>query len=61
MEALNYPPAEDGSASYTANPYLIDVSLLKKPTNVSSDKELEVEVTKICETLKDTCKHKDYL
>ena len=38
--------------------YQIDLSLITKPTNIRTERELEVEITKICETLKDTCKIK---
>lgn len=48
---------EDGTAT---NPYLVDLSNLRRPTNIRSDKELEAEVSKICETLKDTCKRLAY-
>ena len=36
--------------------YRIDVSGLSKPTNIRSDRELEIEISKICDILKDTCK-----
>ena len=37
----------------------INTSGLKKPTNIRNDKEVEGEITRICETLKDTCKSQD--
>ena len=32
---------------------------LKKPTNIRNDKELEAEISRIVDTLKDTCKYTD--
>ena len=37
----------------------VNIQGLKKPTNIRNDKELEGEITRICETLKDTCKYFD--
>ena len=34
----------------------VNVAGLKKPTNIRNDKEFEGEISRICETLKDTCK-----
>ena len=33
----------------------INTSGLKKPSNIRNDKEVEGEISRICETLKDTC------
>ena len=38
------------------NIYQVDMTGIKKPNNVRNDKELEAEISKICEILKDTCK-----
>ena len=35
----------------------ISTAGLKKPTNIRNDKEVEGEINRICETLKDTCKY----
>ena len=35
----------------------VNIQGLKKPSNIRNDKELESEITRICETLKDTCKY----
>jgi len=36
----------------------VNIQGLHKPSNIRNDKELEGEISRICETLKDTCKVK---
>lgn len=47
-------------ASNFAEHSQLDLSDLTKPTNIRTERELEQEVSKICETLKDTCKPLPY-
>ena len=35
----------------------VNIQGLKKPSNIRNDKELEAEISRVCETLKDTCKY----
>ena len=50
METSNYNTAGG------AGPYAVDMSNISVPKNIRTERELEQEVTKICDTLKDTCK-----
>jgi len=34
----------------------VDISGIQKPSNIRTERELEIEISKICETLKDNCK-----
>ena len=34
----------------------VDISAIKPATKIHSERDLESEISKICETLKDTCK-----
>ena len=49
---MNYSDASQGAAG---GPLKIDTSNLQRPNNIRTDKELEVEINKVCEILKDTC------
>ena len=51
METSNYNTAGE------AGPYAVDMSNIAVPKNIRTEKELEQEVTRICETLKDTRKY----
>ena len=48
METSNYNTAGE------TGPYAVDMSNISIPKNIRTEKELEQEVTKICDTLKDT-------
>ena len=50
---MNYSDASQGAAG---GPLKIDISNLQRPNNIRNDKELEGEINRVCEVLKDTCK-----
>ncbi len=54
---MNYTDnSQNGGGAAASGPLKMDVSHLQRPNNIRNDKELEIEITKICEVLKDTCK-----
>jgi hypothetical protein len=54
---MNYVDnSQNVGGAATTGPLKMDVSHLQRPNNIRNDKELESEIAKICEVLKDTCK-----
>lgn len=45
----------NNATSGASNPYYVDLSGISKPNNIRTERDLEIEIAKICETLKDTC------
>lgn len=46
----------ENSSSAQLSPFEVDVSGIQRPANIRTEKDLEIEIGKISETLKDTCK-----